>query len=685
MKKLLLSTALLMVAAGAQAQLSENFDSYNVGDYIGVVSPAWTTWSSTTGGAEDAQINNIQSNSGNNSIYFNSTAANGGPQDVVLPFGGAHNVGDFSYSQSMYIPTGKGAYFNFQADATIGNTWALDFYFVDDNSFYVSDPGAGLTVITGTFPSDQWFDVKMEIDLTTNSWEMFINNVSVGSFSNAVNRIASIDFYPTNSNNGGNGLSTFWIDDVSYTYTPYTLLSLNGAAINAEFNGPAINGAARNPEVTIRNLGTTAITSFDIAVDYNGSTISQTVSNVHIPSLDTYTIELSQSVTLTPTANNMVATISNVNGNGADMDPSDDAKTINFTSITPATGKVVIVEEATGTWCGWCPRGTVAMDYLAHDYKGFAAGIAVHNGDPMVNQVYDAGMGNRISGYPSALVDRGSVIDPSDIFSPVLTNLVVAPKAILTNGARYDAASNILEVSVTADFVDAVSGDWRLACAITEDSVHGTESGYGQSNYYSGSQSLVGLNGVDWQNLPSKVPASQMVYDHVARAIAPSFAGYQNSFPASVNANDQHTVNFWFQLEAEFDIDKMHIISMLIKPGGTIDNGGVASVDEAIANGFVSGPNVGVTEYFDGPHDMLNIYPNPANGNFTNLVINAKSSSVAITIVDVNGKTVFAKQLDTPQNETEVLPISTAYFSEGLYLVRVVDGQNTQTQKLIVQ
>src|SRR5690606_28707377 len=121
-------------------------------------------------------------------------------------------------------------------------------------------------------------------------------------------------------------------------------------------------------------------------------------------------------------------------------------------------------------------------------------------------------------------------------------------------------------------------GDWRLACVITEDSVHGTDAQYGQANYYSGNQSLIGLNGVDWMNLPAKVPASQMVYDHVARAIAPGFDGYQNSFPASVNANDQHTVNFWFQLEEGFDIDKMHIVSMLIKPGGQIDNGGTATV-----------------------------------------------------------------------------------------------------------
>src|SRR5690606_34167083 len=281
------------------------------------------------------------------SIYFNSTASTGGPQDVVLPFGGMYNIGQFSYSHSMYISSGKGAYFNFQADATIGNTWAMDFYFVDDNNYYVTAGGA--TVATGTYSSNQWIDLEMDINLSTNQWEMSLNSVVVATFANPVNRIASIDYYPTNSSYGGNGLSTFWIDDVAYQHTPYTLPTKNGAVINIDLNGPAINGASRNPKATIRNLGVTAITSFDITVDYNGTPITQTVSNVNIPSLGTHTVEFTQAITLAPAATSITATVSNVNGGGVDMDPADDAKTVNFNPITPAPGKVVIVEEATGT------------------------------------------------------------------------------------------------------------------------------------------------------------------------------------------------------------------------------------------------------------------------------------------------------------------------------------------------
>ena len=52
----------------------------------------------------------------------------------------------------------------------------------------------------------------------------------------------------------------------------------------------------------------------------------------------------------------------------------------------------VVGEEATGTWCGWCPRGAVALNWMDHDYEGYWQGIAVHNGDPMSDADYDNGL-----------------------------------------------------------------------------------------------------------------------------------------------------------------------------------------------------------------------------------------------------------------------------------------------------
>jgi hypothetical protein len=76
---------LLCLAQTAQAQLfSDNFDNYALGSFIGPQSNNWTTWSGNQGGAEDAATTNNQAASAPHSIYFSSTSASGGPQDVVL-------------------------------------------------------------------------------------------------------------------------------------------------------------------------------------------------------------------------------------------------------------------------------------------------------------------------------------------------------------------------------------------------------------------------------------------------------------------------------------------------------------------------------------------------------------------------------------------------------------------------
>ena len=80
-----------------------------------------------------------------------------------------------------------------------------------------------------------------------------------------------------------------------------------------------------------------------------------------------------------------------------------------------------------------------------------------------------------------------------------------------------------------------------------------------------------------------------MVYDHVARAIAPSFTGEANSFPSTVLAGQSHTLNYSFTLPATWDENSINIIGLLLDPQGRIDNAGKATIAEAVANGYVAG------------------------------------------------------------------------------------------------
>jgi hypothetical protein len=67
------------------------------------------------------------------------------------------------------------------------------------------------------------------------------------------------------------------------------------------------------------------------------------------------------------------------------------------------------------------------------------------------------------------------------------------------------------------------------------------EAGWSQSNAYAGGGS--GEMG-GFEILPNPVPASQMVYDHVARTILPSFTGQSGSIPSSVSMGEVHSYTF---------------------------------------------------------------------------------------------------------------------------------------------
>lgn len=671
MKKPLLFIVGTIVSTFSYAQIfSDDFESYATGSYVGPQSATWTTWSGTEGGAEDAQVTNNQASSGSNSIYLSSTSANGGPQDVVLDFGPLYTSGVFTFQSDFYVNSGKTGYFNFQASQTLGQTWALNVNF-DAGDMYIDD-GQTSNLVVNTYPEATWFTLKIEANLTLKVWKAFIDGNLVGTWINGVNSLASTDFFPVQN-------SQFFIDDVSFDHQPYTLSNLNGMMAMANIGGE-LAGQNVTPKLTVVNAGTTAINSFDVNLNYGGQNFSQSVTGVAISSTTNYTVTLNQ---LPLVAGNQVytATISNVNATNDDIS-SDDTIIGSINPVVPALGKMVVSEEGTGTWCQWCPRGAVFMDQFNTKYSQFWAGIAVHNGDPMTVTDYDAAFGGLIAGYPSALVDRGNDVDPSGMTPDFLTRVQIAPKAFITNGATWDATTRTLNVSVTADFQSAANNNYKLACVLTEDGVTGTGSGYNQSNAYSG-----GGNGVmgGFETLGNPVPAAQMIYDHVARAIAPSFSGYVNSFPTTVSTGDLHTINFSFVLPTTWDETEIHIIGLLIDPTGKIDNAGKATITEAVSNGYVNGSNAGLYENVANQLDeVIKVYPNPASDAASIEILLQNEASFQIKLIDGSGKEVSSRDYGKV-NGSWIVPVDTKNLESGMYLIQLEINGQTISKRLIVE
>ena len=669
-----------MASISISQTFSDDFESYSVGSYLGSSSTDWTTWSGAEGGAEDVQITDNNASSGSKAIYFSSTAANGGPADVVLPFDQVYNSGNFSFEANFYVEAGKGAYFNLQGTLVVAQVWALDCYMLEDGTLKLSNQGT--PYINANYPSAQWFNLRVEMDLTSNVWELFIDNVSQGSFSNPTGQIGILDLYPVNpAGQGGNGISGFFVDDISYTHLPATLPPLNGGvSFISQISG--IAGLSYDVIATARNLGEFEINSFDLTYNYNGIDITENITGLNLASLETYEHTFGTALTPVLGNNDLTVTISNVNGVSPDDDSSDDSKVISIDPIVPAEGKVVVGEEATGTWCQWCPRGAVYMDLFEEQYGDYWVGIAVHNGDPMTDATYDTGIGSMIGGYPSAVVDRGADVDPSAMNADFLDRLLTEPSGVITNGAIWDPVTRELQVSVKSTFSQSVNNDYRLACVLSEDGVTGTDAGYNQSNAYAG-----GGNGVmgGYESLPSSVPAAQMVYDHVARAIAPSFDGSSVFFPANVNAGESVVSNYFFTLPADWDADNMHIIGLLISPDGRIDNAGSTSISEAVSNGYELGPNLGETNPLDFQiDDVLKLYPNPTSAKLNVTLDMGNSNMNELKVYNYKGQVIENFNLKAQFGSwTYILDV--AKFAPGVYAVSYASDKGIAMKRFVIE
>lgn len=194
MKKTTLFIASVLLCSTSFAQLfSDNFDSYAAGSYLGPQSTSWSTWSGTEGNAEDATITNNNANSAPHSIYLSSTAASGGPQDVVLKFGQLYNSGIFTLESDFYVNAGKNAYFNVQGAIAMGQVWALNVNM--DAGQVIIDDGVTPNQAVGAYTDATWFTLKIEANLTLHIWKAYINGALIGSWTNAINTMASVDFF----------------------------------------------------------------------------------------------------------------------------------------------------------------------------------------------------------------------------------------------------------------------------------------------------------------------------------------------------------------------------------------------------------------------------------------------------------------------------------------------------------
>lgn len=232
-------------------------------------------------------------------------------------------------------------------------------------------------------------------------------------------------------------------------------------------------------------------------------------------------------------------TVSKVNGN-KNINKSSSA-TYSVIALEKGADRVSVVEEQTGTWCGWCPRGHVALELLNKELGDKVVTLAGHftnsqsQVDPMnifgenisseAEALADYGyIAMKVSsllgggGFPGAMFDRLIAADPyvgintkkgkKGTYEFGATALVKAIQEQIPSEADFsmtaswaDDKNTDIKVDLTTTFNYDRFGSfpYGVAFVLSENGMTGKGATWKQLNYFS---KLAGVNGASDFNNP---------------------------------------------------------------------------------------------------------------------------------------------------------------------------------------
>lgn len=277
----------------------------------------------------------------------------------------------------------------------------------------------------------------------------------------------------------------------------------------------------------------------------------------------------------------------------------------------------IVVEEGTGMWCGYCPRGIVAMRQMREKYPDSFIGIAVHYDDVLGTAVADYCNSLHFPSFPSAYVNRTTLCgDPmpqeadgqfsvaSGLERYFLEAMKVCPPAELALAWTIRDNGQLALLADAHFAINAEGADYRFAAVAVEDEV--TNSTYYQTNYYSGS--AVPLGGFETEDKTIR----PYTFEEVARAALLPFEGAEGDIPSRIVADRHYSAVKQLKAPVFSNLRNARIVLMLLDAHtGEVVNAvqapAVSSAEfDAVLSGIASTPSLpqpsaaGATYTLDG-------------------------------------------------------------------------------------
>lgn len=305
-------------------------------------------------------------------------------------------------------------------------------------------------------------------------------------------------------------------------------------------------------DVAVSNLGAQAVNSIDYSYSVGGVTgtgHADLVTPVAPDLVNKQTVTL-DFLPLPDTGNyEMTLTLDKVNGQANLSAAATATGTVSVKPFVPVSRP--LMEEFTGTWCGWCTRGYMAMELIAEQYGDNVVAIAYHNGDSMtITNDYPVNVG----GFPSGALNRTLLSDPyygnhSNVDFGVSIDLEdamaqFAPGDLAVKAYWTDEAKTQIAVETTVRLLDDYdNAPYTIGYTLVGNGM--SSPTWKQSNSYAGRTESGYLAEIcSW---PSSVIG--LVFNDVAMDID-GYMGVEGSVPASVQMGVPFTHEFAYDISA---------------------------------------------------------------------------------------------------------------------------------------
>ncbi|MCF8448936.1 MAG: T9SS type A sorting domain-containing protein [Taibaiella sp.] len=350
-------------------------------------------------------------------------------------------------------------------------------------------------------------------------------------------------------------------------------------------------------------------------------------------------------------------------------------------NVTTGGMKYTLLEEGTGTWCGYCPDGSQRIQQDVEPSFPRCIAVAFHNGDAMelsgdpFNNAY-------ITGFPQGTVDRvpysGNIgIGRGSWSAAVGARDGATPKFDVKMISTFDSVTRVVSITVRGKALVAATGKYRINAYIIEDSIssaapnaQGSYMNTTAGSWYMGYGSPI-------------TPASRYAHMGVVRKVLATGDNiYGDTAFTNPAIGDSVSKTYSYTIPATSPFKYVKVVGLVQKYGSTTNDREIEnSVKARVRLMWKVLPTTNVAQI--APMQEIEIFPNPASNNLR--VEGQLSASVAtrITITNMVGQVVSTQEFAAGGTQFSE-NISLSNFTSGVYFMNIANNGISVTKQFSV-